>query len=70
MKNTPAAAESQPSVVTITIPRLAENAYLFRRDFVAAIRGAISYAQIAGTIDTDAAVACFNALPVAEPTTP
>lgn len=54
--------------IAFEIPPLNENAFLFRREFLAAIRGAISSAQIAGRIDVDLAVACFRALPIAEPT--
>jgi hypothetical protein len=63
-------APIQRPVIAFEIPPSAESPFIFRRDFLAAIRSAISSAQIAGTIDTAVAVACFKALPVvAEPAT-
>jgi hypothetical protein len=56
--------------IAVTIPPQSDSAFVFRREFLGAIRKAISEAQVAGTIDTDIAVACFKALPIADPTTP
>jgi len=55
------------SEITFTIPGPADSPFLFRRAFIAAIRSAIAAAQTAGVLDTDRAVACFKALPPADP---
>lgn len=54
--------------ITIEIPPLSDQPFIFRRAFLGAVRTAISQAQIAGRIDVELAVACFRALPIAEPT--
>jgi hypothetical protein len=55
------------SNITITIPPAAESPFLFRRAFLAAIRSAISQAQIAGELEAAVVVECFKALPPATP---
>jgi hypothetical protein len=57
------------SEITFTIPAPADSPFLFRRAFIAAIRSAIAAAQTAGEPDVDVAVACFKALPPADPNT-
>jgi hypothetical protein len=53
------------SRIAVEIPPAPENAFLFRRAFLGAIRKAIGDAQIAGDIDAATAVECFKALPPA-----
>lgn len=65
---TPPSIHRRSSSVTFEIPPPADSQFLFQRAFLDAIRKAISEAQIRGDIDTDVAVACFRALPIAEPT--
>lgn len=53
------------SAVTFEIPPSAsgDNWFIFKRDFFAAIRGAIAKAQAAGEIDEVTCVTCMKALP-------
>jgi hypothetical protein len=53
--------------ITFEIPPRSDQPYLFRRDFVNAIRTAIGKAQIEGEIDAALAVECLKALLVASP---
>jgi hypothetical protein len=55
------------SAITFEIPPAADSPFLFRRAFLAAIRTAISQAQIDCRIDAAIAVECNRALPPATP---
>jgi hypothetical protein len=49
--------------LAVQIPAAADSPFLFRREFIHAIRAAIGAAQIAGDIDAQTAVECMKALP-------
>ena len=55
------------TTITVELPPPADSQFLFSREFLNAIRLAISKAQIRGDIDAPLAVACFKSLPVQEP---
>jgi hypothetical protein len=55
------------STITFEIPPASEQSFIFRREFLGAIRTAIGNAQIAGEIDAELAIACCKALPPAIP---
>jgi hypothetical protein len=50
--------------VRFTIPSPADNAFLFRRALLDAIRSAISQAHVDGVLDVATAVRCLAALPM------
>lgn len=53
------------SEITVEIPPLGADPFVFRREFLRRIRAAIGQAQIDGQLDTQTAVECFKALPPA-----
>ena len=61
-------APIQRPVIAFEIPPSAESPFIFRREFLAAIRASVGKAQIRGEISAAIAVECNRALP--EPTAP